>query len=452
MAMATPPRAAQYIAGQEPVFSGRPKQGPGATVEQRPSVPGDGTGSSTCCDPPGGVLVIFKYIPMANNVIAFKDYNVVTGHLGQPLGRVRELRAVLRQPVFWDLISNTFSWPLPLPGGLPDPDPPGPGAQRGAPGFFKRTVQLVTYAPYFISTVIVVSMTILIFSPRIGHVETSSGCSAWPRSPGDPDYFRHIYVWSDVWQTAGYSAVIYMAALPASTLRCTRPPRSTAPTACRSTAIDLPGIADRRVILMLGVGNIMAIGFEKAYLLQNPLNLAQAEIIATYVYKTGLLNADFSLATAIGLFNSVVNLFLLLFVNIVAKRVTGNGLWWMSTLTLRRLRSRGSRRAAKRSRAGSATGLHWSSRPPPEIFCSSSSAADQHPGRLLLDSRAVAPGGSLLAGRLLAPGYQEALNNPHPHRARQLADLRRGRHPGQPRPAPSDRLSALAHDLLGRPC
>jgi putative aldouronate transport system permease protein len=78
---------------------------------------------------------------------------------------------------------------------------------------------------------------------------------------------------------------------------------------------------------VLGVGNIMAIGFEKAFLLQNPLNLSQSEIIATYVYKTGLLNGDFSLATAVGLFNSVINLLLLLFVNVIAKRVTGNGLW-----------------------------------------------------------------------------------------------------------------------------
>lgn len=189
----------------------------------------------------------------------------------------------------------------------------------------------MTYAPYFISTVVVVSMTILMLSPRLGIVNEGLGFFGVSAVDflGTPDYFRHIYVWSDVWQTTGYSAVIYLAALAGIDPALHEAAKvDGAGRLRRIMHVDLPGIMPTAVIiLVLAVGNIMAIGFEKAYLLQNPLNLSESEIIATYVYKTGLLNADFSLATAVGLFNSVINLVLLLVVNMVAKRVTGNGLW-----------------------------------------------------------------------------------------------------------------------------
>jgi putative aldouronate transport system permease protein len=196
---------------------------------------------------------------------------------------------------------------------------------------FRRTVQMATYAPYFISTVVVVSMTILILSPRIGLVDDVIGFFGISSVDflGDPDYFRHIYVWSDIWQTAGYSAVVFMAALAGIDPSLYEAARVDGASRLQKIIhVDLPGIMPTAVIvLILGVGNIMAIGFEKAFLLQNPLNLGQSEIIATYVYKTGLLNADFSRATAVGIFNSVINLVLLVAVNRIAKRVTGSGLW-----------------------------------------------------------------------------------------------------------------------------
>jgi putative aldouronate transport system permease protein len=198
-------------------------------------------------------------------------------------------------------------------------------------GAFKRTVQMVTYAPYFISTVVVVSMTILMLAPRLGILNRGLGFFGIGAADfmGDPNYFRHIYVWSDIWQTAGYSAVIYLAALSSIDTSLYEAAKVDGASRFRKIwHIDIPGVLPTAVIiLILAVGNIMAIGFEKAYLLQNPLNLSTSEIIATYVYKTGLLNADFSLATAVGLFNSVINLFLLLIVNAVAKKITGGGLW-----------------------------------------------------------------------------------------------------------------------------
>jgi putative aldouronate transport system permease protein len=281
---------------------------------------------------PLAYFVIFKYIPIANAVIAFKDYSPVYGPWGSPWVGFKNFELFFQNPVFWTLVKNTFllsvytvlaSFPIPIILAV--------ALNEIRAGRFKKIVQLVTYAPYFISTVVVVSMTILVLSPRLGFVNDAIGLFGVPSINflGNPDYFRHIYVWSDVWQTTGYSAVIYLAALAGIDPALHESARiDGASRLQRIWNVDLPGIMPTAVIiLVLGVGNIMSIGFEKAFLFQNQLNLAQSEIIATYVYKTGLLNADFSMATAVGLFNSVINLFLLLGVNAAAKRITGNGLW-----------------------------------------------------------------------------------------------------------------------------
>ncbi|WP_084597895.1 ABC transporter permease [Micromonospora chokoriensis] len=281
---------------------------------------------------PVAYFVIFKYVPIGNAVIAFKDYNILAGPWGSEWVGLRNFELFFSNPVFPVLLKNTFilafylvlaSFPIPIILAI--------ALNEIGNGWFKRTVQMVTYAPYFISTVVVVSMTVLVLSPRLGIV--GDGLGLFGVEPvnflGDPDYFRHIYVWSDVWQTAGYSAVIYMAALAGIDPALHESAKiDGASRLQRIRHVDLPGIMPTAVIvLILGVGNMMAIGFEKAYLLQNDLNLANSEIIPTYVYKTGLINADFSMATAVGLFNSVVNLCLLLVVNFAAKRITGNGLW-----------------------------------------------------------------------------------------------------------------------------
>jgi ABC-type polysaccharide transport system permease subunit len=277
-------------------------------------------------------FVVFKYIPMSNAVLAFKNYNVIQGIWGSQWIGWQNFELFFHNPVFWTLVKNTFllsvytvaaSFPIAIILAL--------ALNEIRTGLFKRTVQLVTYAPYFISTVVVVSMTILVLSPRLGIVNEGLGFFGVPGIDflGNPDYFRHIYVWSDVWQTTGYSAVIYLAALSGIDPALHESAKIDGATRLqRIRHVDLPGIMPTAVIiLVLAVGNIMAIGFEKAFLLQNPLNLSKSEIIATYVYKTGLLNADFSMATAIGLFNSVINLVLLFGVNAIAKRITGNGLW-----------------------------------------------------------------------------------------------------------------------------
>ncbi|MEV4363908.1 ABC transporter permease [Nonomuraea sp. NPDC004186] len=281
---------------------------------------------------PLAYFVIFKYIPMTNAVIAFKDYSVVDGIWGSEWVGLKHFSAFFANPVFWKLVENTFLLSVYfLLAGFPIPIILALALNEVRLRAFKRTVQLVTYAPYFISTVVVVSMVILILSPRIGLMDRAFGFFGVdaPDLLGDADYFRHIYVWSDIWQTAGYSAVVYMAALSGIDPSLYEAARVDGATRLQKIVhVDIPGLMPTAIIiLILGVGNIMAVGFEKAFLLQNPLNLGNSEIIATYVYKVGLLNADFSQATAVGLFNSLINLALLIGVNFIAKRVSGSGLW-----------------------------------------------------------------------------------------------------------------------------
>ena len=161
-------------------------------------------------------FAFFKYIPMANAVLAFKNFNVTKGIWGSQWIGWQNFELFFQNPVFWTLVKNTFllsvytvaaSFPIAIILAL--------ALNEIRNGLFKRSVQLVTYAPYFISTVVVVSMTILLLSPRLGIVNEGLGFFGVPAIDflGNPDYFRHIYVWSDVWQTTGYSAVIYLAAL-----------------------------------------------------------------------------------------------------------------------------------------------------------------------------------------------------------------------------------------------
>jgi len=275
---------------------------------------------------------VFRYIPMANAVIAFKNYNVIQGVWGSPWVGFRHFELFFNNPVFVTLLKNTLGLSVyALLVGFPLPILLAICLNEVRNGPFKRTVQFVTYAPYFISTVVLVSMIILLLSPRLGVVNL--GLQAIGRSSinflGVPDMFPSIYVWSGVWQNSGYSAIVYLAALAGVDPTLYEAAKvDGASRLQRILNIDLPGIMPVAVIiLILSVGNLLAIGFEKVYLLQNPLNLATSEIIATYVYKIGLLNANYSFATAVGLFNSVINLALLVAVNSFARRVSDVSLW-----------------------------------------------------------------------------------------------------------------------------
>ncbi|WP_116189121.1 ABC transporter permease [Paenibacillus taihuensis] len=282
--------------------------------------------------PPLLYFIIFKYYPMLNAVLAFKDYNVIKGIWGSPWVGMKNFKLFFDNPIFWNLIKNTIylSGYL-LLAGFPIPIALALMLNEVRSNRFKRFVQLVTFAPYFISTVVMVSIIMLFLAPRLGFINVLMNHLGLDSINflGMPSMFRSIYVWSDIWQTAGYSAVIYLAALAG--IDPTLYEAAKVDGASRFQKIwhvDLPGILPTIIIvLILNVGNVMAIGFEKVYLLQNPLNLVNSEIISTYVYSIGLLNANYSFATAVGLFNSVINLVLLVLVNGLAKRFSNNSLW-----------------------------------------------------------------------------------------------------------------------------
>ncbi|MEK4118228.1 ABC transporter permease subunit [Paenibacillus sp. FSL W8-0919] len=282
--------------------------------------------------PPVLYFIIFKYLPMANAVLAFKSYNVVKGIWGSPWVGTQYFEMFFRNPAFATLIKNTLYISFyQLIVGFPIPILLALALNEVKSARFKKTVQMVTYAPYFISTVVMVSIIMLFLSPRLGIVNTIAGALGFEAINylGEPGMFRTIYVLSDVWQTMGYSAVIYLAALAGVDPSLYEAAKVDGANRLQKILnVDLPGILPAAVIiLILSVGNIMALGFEKMYLLQNPLNLSTSEIISTYVYKIGLLNANYSFATAVGLFNSLINLVLLLVVNAVAKRASNTSLW-----------------------------------------------------------------------------------------------------------------------------
>lgn len=282
--------------------------------------------------PPSLFFLIFKYYPMLNAVLAFKDYNVTKGIWGSPWVGFKHFQLFFENPLFWTLIKNTLliSGYL-LLAGFPIPILLALALNEIRGGKFKRFVQLVSFAPYFISTVVMVSIIMLFLAPRLGFVNVAMNALGMDSINflGQPGMFRSIYVWSDIWQTAGYSAVIFLAALAGVDPSLYEAAKVDGASRFQKIRhIDLPGILPTiTIIFILNVGSVMSLGFEKIYLLQNPLNKMNSEIIATYVYQIGLLNANYSFATAVGLFNSCINLILLVVVNRVAKRLSNTSIW-----------------------------------------------------------------------------------------------------------------------------
>lgn len=196
---------------------------------------------------------------------------------------------------------------------------------------FKKIVQTITYAPYFISTVVMVGMILLFLSPRTGFVNIFlQFLGAEPIDfMNKSGYFKSIYVWSGIWQSTGWSSIIYIAALTSiDPQQYDAAVIDGASRLQRIWHINIPGIMPTAVILLiLSAGGIMSVGFEKIYLMQNPLNMESSDVIATYIYRSGIQQAELSFATSVGLFNSIINLVLLIIVNTVARKVGDTSLW-----------------------------------------------------------------------------------------------------------------------------
>ena len=276
---------------------------------------------------PMAFLVIFNYIPMVGVQIAFRNYNPIGGMWGSPWIGLQEFQFFFQSPYFLPLIQNTLTLSLyALLVGTPATIILALALNEVTNATFKRTVQMVTFAPYFISTVVLIGMIFIILAPDTGVIGLVAGLFGVPAPNllADPNAFPSLYVWSGVWQETGYGAVIYLAALANVNLELYEAARVDGASRWQKILhIDLQAIKPTVIILtILSVGNLMGIGFEKVYLLQNPLNLNTSEIIATYVYKNGLLDANFSFAAAVGLFNSVINFILIVIVNLVARRIS----------------------------------------------------------------------------------------------------------------------------------
>ena len=275
---------------------------------------------------------IFHYGPLYGAQIAFRDYLGALGIWGSPWVGLKNFERFFNSAYFVNLLSNTvilsvlmlvFSFPVPVIFALMLNQL---GNQR-----YKRIVQTVSYAPHFISTVVFVGMLFLFTSPSVGIVNILVSRLGGPRIyyMGSAAWFRPVYVLSDIWQETGWGAIIYLAALSAI-----NPELYEAATIDGATKfqrilhIDIPAILPTvTILLVLRAGAIMSLGFEKAFLMQSSLNLEVSEIISTYVYKVGLQGAQFSFASAVGLFNSVANLVLLLIVNRVARALGETSLW-----------------------------------------------------------------------------------------------------------------------------
>ena len=276
-------------------------------------------------------VIIFNYIPMYGIQLAFKDYRVADGIWGSAWVGLKHFKTFFESYQFKDLLWNTLSLSLySLIAGFPMPIIFALLLNYITNVKLKKVVQMVTYAPHFISTVVYCGM-ILIFLSSDGVINQllkliGIDSVAFLTNPSN---FRHIYVWSGVLQNIGWGSIMYISVL--TSVDPTLHEAATVDGATRFQRllhIDLPAIVPTMVImLIMRAGEIMDLGFEKAFLLQNNINLDYSEIIATYVYRIGIQGGQFSYSSAIGLFNNVINMVLLVVVNKIAKKDSDVSLW-----------------------------------------------------------------------------------------------------------------------------
>ncbi len=276
-------------------------------------------------------FILFKYVPMYGVVMAFQNYDFVGGFFRSPIVGLKWFTMFFQDPYFFRLVRNTFLiglygllwgfWPPILLAILLN-------EIRGRT--FKRVVQSISYLPHFIATVVIVGMMMEMLS-TFGVVNDTLERIGLHRLAffADPRYFRSLYIGSDIWQSVGWGSILYLAALTGID-----------PELYDAAAIDgagrlqrirhitLPGLLPTiQVVLIFSVSDITKVGLEKAYLMQNPGIYETADVVATYVYRRGLLEMNFSYGAAIGLIENIVALVLLLLANFASRRLTQRGLW-----------------------------------------------------------------------------------------------------------------------------
>lgn len=283
-------------------------------------------------------VFVFHYLPLSGLVIAFKDYNSFQGIFGSPwtdMGGFKHFYDFVTAPNFWQIVSNTlvlsilsiiFNSLLPIVFAL--------FLNEVKAKKYKKLVQLIMYAPYFISTVVLVGMLFAFFNYDSGVFTNMLVALGMSRQNlmENPDYFAMIYVVSGIWQGLGWWSIVYMGTL--SNVDPNLHDAAIIDGAGRFRRIfyvNLPVIIPMAIIMfIMSIGNVLNVGFEKVWLMQLNTNLSTSEIISTYVYRISFPEfgiPQFSYATAIGLFNSVINILILVGANFVSKKVSDNSLW-----------------------------------------------------------------------------------------------------------------------------
>lgn len=276
-------------------------------------------------------VLLFNYAPMYGLQIAFKNYKVSLGISGSPWIGFRNFTDFFQSYYFGTLLKNTFTlsiysllvgFPIPIIVAL---------ILNEMKGKSKKFAQTMLYAPHFISVVVLVSILNSMLSPSQGVVNTILEMLGIERNyfMANPDYFRHLYVWSDVWQGMGWGAIIYLAALAGVDPALHEAAEIDGASRLQKIIhINLPIIIPTIIImLILRMGQVASVGYEKVYLMQNSMNVETAEVISTYVYKRGILNSNYSFSAAVGLFNNVVNVTLVLITNAISKKVSKTSLF-----------------------------------------------------------------------------------------------------------------------------
>ncbi|HML46520.1 MAG TPA: ABC transporter permease subunit [Clostridia bacterium] len=277
-------------------------------------------------------FLIFHYGPMFGLQIAFKDFSFRKGIGGSAWVGFKHFRVLFNSYYFPVILRNTLGISLyQLAVGFPAPLLLALLLNEVSHSGVKRAMQTITYAPHFLSTTVVVSMVMAFLSPSTGivnHLIVRLGGQAHYFMI-DPKWFKSLYVISGIWQSMGWGSIIYLAALSGVDVQLYEAADMDGATRFqRIVHINLPCVLPTAILLLiLDAGKMMNVGFEKVFLMQNDLTLDTSEIVATYVYRKGILGAQYSFSTAVGLFNSVINFALMLAVNQAAKRMSDVSIW-----------------------------------------------------------------------------------------------------------------------------